>query len=89
VRPEDVDLTKVNRAMIAERTALLAERDALKLARAQLAVNTLVEVIEGIDQMIAQAGRGDAAAKTMLGRLGDLLDTARAARAGIHLANGR
>jgi hypothetical protein len=82
------DLARANRQMVAERQQLLAEVAQLKLTIAQRGVDAACSVIDGLDQMLAQAASGDRAAQAMLGRLAKQIERAKSAHLGILTPNG-
>ena len=83
-----MDLALANRQMVAERQALLAQVAALRMARLTLGVHTLSLIVDGLEQMEALAGAGDAEARALLGRLAAALLKVRALAAGIVVSNG-
>lgn len=83
------ELARHNRQMVAERAALLAERDRLQAAINQRSADTVGEFIDGLDVFCKLAASGHSPAKEMLRLLCERLEAARALAAGIALANGR
>jgi hypothetical protein len=73
-----IDLAKANRQMIAERSALLAERDRALTMLKQIAVDTSVRVVEGLGVLLEKEAAGDPAAKLVLSQLAERLESVRA-----------
>ena len=85
---EDQALRVANGQMAGERTALLGQLAALRLARITLGVHTLSLIVDGLEQVETQAGAGDPEAKALLSRLAAALLKVGPLAAGIHLPNG-
>lgn len=81
-------LVRRNREMMAERTALVAELQQARTTLAQRSVDSALATVEGIEQLIAQAGRGDRNALLMVQKWAAALESVRTAAAGIILRNG-
>jgi ABC-type transporter Mla subunit MlaD len=60
-----------------------AEIERLRQILAQQAVDTLSEVVDGLNQVLAQAGRGDNSARHLLEQLSAQMEAARTLSKGI------
>lgn len=69
----EIDLREANRQMVAERQDLLRQLREAQTTIAQRSVDTVGEVVDGIDQLANQAARGDVQARAVLVKLGGLL----------------
>jgi hypothetical protein len=78
-----IDLERVNRQMIAECQALLAERDKLKGLLQQRSLNVAVEAVEGLGLIVGKAAEGDPNCKALLKLLMDALEQARMVNSGL------
>lgn len=85
---EESQIVRANRQMIAERQALLAERDRLAQVLKQRSVNVAVEFVEGLGQLVEQAATGEPASLQVLSQFIDRLERARSLRLGIVLPTG-
>ena len=86
--PDESALAKANRQMVAERQGLLTELQKYKLARLTLGVHSLALIVDGLEQVEAQASAGDPESRALLIRIDACIRKLPALLAGIVLPNG-
>lgn len=69
------DLARANRQMVTERQALLAQLARTDMILKTRAVHSFSEVVDGMEQVLAQAAAGDNEARQLLSRFRAVLNS--------------